>query len=62
MNIKKILGKVKYEPRSHFPVDVFAASYAKKMKAEFIIMDGRDLNNMDKFIHSMDFKGTIIAD
>lgn len=59
---EKVLGNAKYEPRSHFPIDVYATSKAKKMGVEFIIMDGRNLENLDKYLNEKEYKGTIVCD
>ncbi len=58
---RKILGGAKYEPRSHFPVDVIATGLADKSNTNFIIMDGRDLGNFEAYLNGNNYKGTIIT-
>jgi uridylate kinase len=58
---KKILGDVKYEPRSHFPIDVVATKEAAKNNLEFVVMDGRDLKNFEKYLKKEEFRGTKVS-
>lgn len=58
---KEIIGEIEYEPRSHFPIDVVAAKEAEESNVEFIVMDGRDIVNVEKFLKGESSKCTSIS-
>lgn len=58
---KDILGEAKYEPRSHFPVDVVATDMADETNTDFVIMNGKDIENFGNYMKGKIFIGTIIT-
>jgi len=56
---RKISGS-KWDPGINVPFDPVAAKEAEKIKLKVIIMNGRDIKNLDNFLEGRKFKGTII--
>lgn len=50
----------RWVPGSHFPVDPIAARLAEKEGVSAVILDGRDLKNLDLLLNGRPFRGTII--
>jgi len=57
----KICGK-KWTPGANVPFDPIAAKVAKKEKIKVIILNGKNLKNLENFFEGKNFKGTIISD
>lgn len=56
---KNIVGS-KWVPGKNVPFDPIAAEIAEKNKIEVVIMNGRNLDNLQKFLEGKEFKGTVI--
>lgn len=54
------LVPVKWVPGSHAPVDPVGAKLADKENLKAIIVNGKDLKNLDKLLAGKEFVGTII--
>lgn len=54
------LGKQKWEAGLNFPFDPKAAKLAQEEKIKIIIVDGRNLKNLDNVLKEKKFKGTTI--
>ncbi|MBI5221011.1 MAG: UMP kinase [Candidatus Liptonbacteria bacterium] len=50
----------KWVPGAHAPVDPVAARFAEKNKMTAVVMDGRNLKNLERLIAGKEFRGTII--
>jgi uridylate kinase len=42
------------------PFDPVAAKEAEKIKAKVVLMNGKNIENLDNFLKGKNFKGTII--
>lgn len=57
---RKIIGG-KWQPGLKTPFDPVASREAEKSGIRVIILDGRNLSNLDSFLKGRDFKGTVIC-
>jgi len=55
----KMVGS-KWTPGANFPFDPISAQMAKRNKQEVIIMNGKNLKNLEKVFQDRKFKGTSI--
>lgn len=60
-NYRKIVGD-KWSPGANWPFDPVASKEAEKMKLKVIVMDGANLQEVEKAIGGKKIKGTIIND
>ena len=51
----------KWVPGSHAPVDPIAAKLSSERKLKAIILDGRDLKNLENLLDGKAFEGTVIS-
>ena len=58
-DLKKQFG-ASQEPGRHMPFDSSAANQAARLGIKVVIMDGRNLNNFQKFLAGKTFRGTLI--
>ncbi len=56
---RKISGN-KWDPGLNLPFDPVAAKEAEKLKLEVVIMNGKNIKNLDNFLSGKVFKGTLI--
>ena len=56
---RRIAGS-KWSPRLNLPFDPIASREAQKKKLKAVILNGKDLQNLDNYLLGKDFKGTII--
>jgi uridylate kinase len=56
---RKISGD-KWDPGLNVPFDPVAAKEAEKIKAKVVLMNGKNIENLDNFLKGKNFKGTII--
>jgi len=57
-DVKKMVGE--WKPGLNFPVDPKACELAEKEGITFIILNGKKLDNLEKFLKGEEFVGTII--
>lgn len=57
---RKMIPK-KWVPGSHAPVDPIAAKLAESSGTDAIILNGKDLKNLEALLLGRDFRGTIIS-
>jgi uridylate kinase len=58
-DFRKIVGD-KWDPGLHLPFDPVAAKLAEKMKLKVVILNGKNLVNLKRFLAGKAFKGTVI--
>jgi uridylate kinase len=56
---RKISGN-KWDPGLNLPFDPVAAREAEKIKLKVVVMNGKNIKNLDNFLSGKSFKGTII--
>lgn len=56
---RKISGD-KWDPGLNVPFDPVAAKEAEKIKLKVMIMNGRNIKNLENFLNGRNFKGTVI--
>jgi len=56
---RKICGN-KWDPGLNLPFDPIAAREAEKIKLKVVVMNGKNIKNLDNFLSGKDFKGTVI--
>lgn len=56
---RKIVGN-EWDPGLNAPFDPVASKEAQKFSLRVVIMDGKDLKNLDNFLNGKKFKGTVI--
>ncbi len=59
-DFRKIVGN-KWDPGLSLPFDPVASKIAEKAKLKVVIMNGKNLKNLENFINKKPFKGTIIG-
>lgn len=59
-NFRKIVGN-KWQPGLNAPFDPIASRKADKLGLEVAIMNGKNLNNLKKYLDGKKFKGTVIS-
>ncbi len=59
-DFRKIVGN-KWTPRLNSPFDPIASKLTAKNNMEVVIMNGKKLDNLDKYFKGKKFKGTIIS-
>jgi uridylate kinase len=59
-DFRKIVGN-KWDPGLHLPFDPVASKLAEKLKLQVVVMNGKNLENMENFLSGKKFKGTIIG-
>jgi uridylate kinase len=57
--LKKIIGR-KWIPGGNFPLDPVALKLAEKEKIKVVVLNGRNFENLEKFMRNEDFLGTEI--
>ncbi len=57
---RKLIPKT-WSPGLHAPMDPIAAKFAEGKGVTAIVVNGRDLKNIDRLLRGKDFEGTIIA-
>ncbi len=57
----KIVDEIKYKAGQHFVLDQAAARIINKAKIKTIIINGKKLENVLKFLNSKTYKGTLIS-
>ena len=58
----EIIGNPKgFVPKSPYPVDIVAAKEAKDLGISFVILDGKNLENLKKALSKEEFVGTVIS-
>jgi len=57
----KIVNKMKYEAGQHFVLDQNAAEIIKDSKIKTVILNGKKLENLRKYLEGKNFKGTVIG-
>jgi uridylate kinase len=58
---RKISGSV-WNPGLSLPFDPVAAKEAQKMNLKVVVMNGRDIKNLENFLNGKKFEGTVIKD
>jgi uridylate kinase len=58
-NYRKLIP-AKWVPSSHAPVDPVAARFSERHKLVSVVVDGRDLKNLEALLNGKNFRGTII--
>lgn len=58
---RKIVGD-KWDPGLNSPFDPIASKQAQKIGLEVVILNGKNIPNLNKFLNKQKFKGTIIKD
>ncbi len=58
--LKKIIGR-KWIPGGNFPLDPIALRLAEKEKIKVVILNGRNFENLEKFMRNEEFVGTEIS-
>jgi len=56
---RKISGN-KWDPGLNLPFDPVAARRAEKIKLKVVVMNGKNIKNLDNFLSGKSFKGTVI--
>ncbi len=56
----KIISKFKWKPGLNLPFDPRASIFAQKNRIEVIIINGKKLNELQKYLNGKDFRGTRI--
>ena len=56
----KIATKMEYKPGQHFVLDQHAAEIIKKHKIRTVILNGKNLNNIENYLEGRKFVGTVI--
>ncbi|MEK6917301.1 MAG: UMP kinase [Nanoarchaeota archaeon] len=56
---RKISGS-KWTPRLNLPFDPIASKQAQKSKLKVVILNGKNLSNIENYLLDKDFKGTVI--
>jgi len=56
---RKISGN-KWDPGLNLPFDPVAAKEAEKIKLKVVVMNGKNIKNLDNFLSGKSFKGTVI--
>ena len=56
---RKIAGN-KWDPGLNLPFDPVAAKEAEKLKLKVVIMNGKNIKNLDDFLNGRSFNGTVI--
>lgn len=59
-NFRKIVGD-KWDPGLNLPFDPVASKLAEKLKLKVIVLNGRNIRNLDNYFQGKLFKGTIIS-
>lgn len=59
-DFRKIVGS-KWDPGLNMPFDPVASQLAEKLGLEVVIMNGKKLDNLSKYLAGKKFKGTVIA-
>lgn len=59
-DFRKIVGN-KWKPRMNSPFDPIASKEAQKLKLRVIIVNGKNISNLENLIDGRGFKGTIIS-
>lgn len=57
---RKIAGS-KWDPGLNVPFDPVAAKEAEKINLRVVVMNGRNIKNLENFLSGKDFKGTVIS-
>ena len=52
----------KWVPGAHAPVDPVAAKFSDEHRLNAVIVDGRELENLKRFLEGKEFDGTVIGD
>ncbi|KKU72869.1 MAG: hypothetical protein UX98_C0015G0015 [Parcubacteria group bacterium GW2011_GWA2_47_26] len=55
----KMVGK-KWNPGLNLPFDPLASKIASRAKMRVVFLEGKDLNNLEKFLSNKAFRGTVI--
>lgn len=58
-NFQKLMGDV-WQPGANLPFDPIASRIAKRLKLSVIILNGRNLKNLENCLEQKEFKGTVI--
>jgi uridylate kinase len=56
---KKVVGITKWSPGLNTPFDPVAAKQAEQLKLKVVVL-GKDIDNLENFLHKKSFKGTTI--
>ncbi len=56
---RKLIPK-KWSPGLHAPMDPVAAKFAEQKNIAAIVVNGRDLKNLERLLNGKEFKGTIV--
>jgi len=59
-DFRKIVGN-EWKPRMNTPFDPIASKEAQKLKLKVIVMNGKNISNLENLIDGKDFKGTIVS-
>jgi len=59
-DFRKIVGD-EWKPRMNTPFDPIASKEAQKLKLKVIVMNGKNISNIENFIDGKHFKGTVIS-
>ena len=60
-SFSNIVNKIKYEAGQHFVLDQAAAKIITRGKIKTLIINGEKLENLNKYLHSKNFLGTLIS-
>lgn len=58
---RSIIGVDEFKPKMALPVDPVATKMAEETGISFVVLDGRDLENLKKAIQEEEFNGTTIS-
>jgi uridylate kinase len=58
-DFREIIGD-KWDPGANLPFDPVAAKEAQRLGLEVVVIDGKDIKNLDNYLSGNDFKGTVI--
>jgi uridylate kinase len=56
----EVLGIDEFSPGGHYPIDPVAAQKSKEYDLEFKLMNGNDINQLDKALKENPFEGTVV--